>query len=258
MLFDTPNPLEQNPELKYDYNLISKTFDLNNQPQVNPTYDQFISLRDTFIDSKKKYPGKRGAILIVGDRERSIEIKYKNRFKVSFEPPSTQAPGTITIDGEWPYVESDNTYWPLGVIIKEDGRYRIVMKTQVLTKPNTEQVYAYCDYYPINDDGTYPSEWIPIAVYDLKGKFSKTFTGSISGTCHGEWWGSVTWSCTVNVNFKLGDILQSITTFWYNERDCKRGDKMVFKAVDENDQPLDLQAYSNYFSVEYLELNKNE
>jgi hypothetical protein len=218
-------------------------------------YDQFISLRDTLIDSDKKYPWKRGATLIIGNRERSVEIKYKNRFKVSFEPPNTQAPWTISVDEEWPYVETDNTYGQLGAIIKEDGRYRIVFKTQVLTQPQTKQVYAYCDYYPINDDGTYPSQWIPIAVYDVIGEFSKTFTWSISGSCPE---GHVSGSCSVNVNFKLWDIIQSITTFWYNERDCRRWDKMCFKAVDENDTPLTLQPYSNFFSIEYLDFNKDK
>lgn len=257
MLFDIPNDEELNPTIKHDYDLIQKDYPqgINNNP--TSVYDQFIGLRDTLIDSDKKYPWKRGATLIIWNRERSIEIKYKNRCKVSFDG-DTANPTNLYADLEWPYIEMDTTYGQLGIIIKEDGRYRITHKMQIFPNPNTERVLAYCDYYPINDDGTYPLGWQLIAVYDIKGKFSKTFTGSISGTCHGEWGGSVSGSCSVNVNFKLWDIIQTITAFWYNERDMRRWDKMCFKAVDENDQPLALQGNSNFFSVEYLDFNKDK
>ena len=257
MQYDIPSDDKLHPDIHYNYDIITKQRPIENVDTPREITWQFISLRDTFIDSDKKYPGKRWAVLIVGDTERSIEIKYKNRCKVSFDGDTTN-PTNLYADLEWPYIEMDTTFWPLGVIIKEDGRYRITHKMQIFPNPNTERVLAYCDYYPINDDGTYPQQWQLIAVYDIKGKFTKTFTGSISGTCHGEGGGSVTGSCSVNVNFKLWDIIQTITSFWYNERDMRRWDKMCFRAVDENDQPLALQGNSNFFSVEYLDFNKDK
>ena len=253
-MFDIPSPDELDPNLKYDYNLVWKQFSNEQmQSQSADTYDQFLWLRDTLIDSKKKYPWKRWATLIVGDKERSVEIKYKNRFKASFDDFTA-----CNVDSEWPYVSYDTTYGNLGAIINEDWRYRIEHKFTIKPQANTERIIAYCDFFAINDDWTYPTEWQPIAVYDLVGKFSKTFQGSISGTCHGEGGGSVTGTCSVKVEFKLWDILQKITALWFIERDMRRWDKMEFKAVDENDQLLELIPNSNFFSVQHLDLNKTE
>lgn len=251
MQYDIPSDDKLHPDIHYNYDIITKQRPIENMDTPREITGQFISLRDTFIDSEKKYPWKRGAVLIVWDTERSVEIKYKNRFKVWFEPDYT----TLNVDNEWPYVEYDSTYGTLWAIIKEDGRYRVMHKMQVLPNPNTEQIIAYCDYYAIQPDWTYPSEWLKIAVFDLKGKFSKTFTWSISWSCP-EW--SVSGSCSVNVNFKIWDIIQKITAFWLIERDMKRWDKLNFKAVDENNNNLPLQANSNFYSVDYLDLNKTE
>lgn len=258
-MFDIPSPDELDPNLKYDYNLVWKQFSNEQmQSQSADTYDQFLWLRDTLIDSKKKYPWKRWAKLIVGDKERSIEILSKNRCKISYEPWYDTDPGLVFKDIEWPYVEYDTTYWNLWIIIKEDGRYLLHHKAQVMNFQGVQKIYAFFDYYPIQNDWTYPQQWQKIAVYQLEGAFSKTFQGSISGTCHGEWWGSVTGTCSVKVEFKLGDIIQNITCFWYNVRDLRRGDKLCVKVVDENDNNLTLQPNSNFYSVEYLDLNKTE
>lgn len=55
--FDIPNEEELKPNKVYNYDLIPKEYDIT-ENHVESTYNQFIQLRDTFIFSKKKYPGK--------------------------------------------------------------------------------------------------------------------------------------------------------------------------------------------------------
>jgi hypothetical protein len=56
MLFDIPNDEELNPMIKHDYDLIQKDYPQGISNNPTSVYDQFISLRDTLIDSDKKYP----------------------------------------------------------------------------------------------------------------------------------------------------------------------------------------------------------
>ena len=55
--YDIPNEEELRPGEVYDYDLIGKQYPISENHTVS-TYKQFIQLRDTFIFSKKKYPGK--------------------------------------------------------------------------------------------------------------------------------------------------------------------------------------------------------
>lgn len=62
--FDIPNEDELRPGVVYNYDLLPKGYEITENDVVS-TYNQFIQLRDTFIFSKKKYPGKAGKRLIV-------------------------------------------------------------------------------------------------------------------------------------------------------------------------------------------------
>lgn len=55
--FDIPNEQELQPDVVHNYDLISEEYPIADNNTVS-TYNQFIQLRDTFIYSGKKYPGK--------------------------------------------------------------------------------------------------------------------------------------------------------------------------------------------------------
>lgn len=96
--FDIPNGESTDSTIPYNYNIVGKQWNIE-QNQTNLTYDQFIGLRDTLVFSGKKYPGKRGAKLIIGDTEETVEIQAKNRCKVSFDGDTTN-PTNLNADLE--------------------------------------------------------------------------------------------------------------------------------------------------------------
>ena len=251
--FDIPNEEELKPGKVYNYDLIPQEYDIT-ENHVDSTYNQFIQLRDTFIFSKKKYPGKAGKRLIVGDKwdwtdTWTIEVRENNFYRQDFQP--TRASGDIEThalpEPSGKYVtdvpaslKTDYpTFWNLCCMINKDGRYRIVHKEEVKLTSATDKVYCYVDVYRENA-GTYEIlyKWW-IAVFDR------------------EWAG---WDYT------LGDLFKKMTAFGYQERDLKKGDILVLRMKDEmhdistgepQGNDLDIQIDSNYRSIDYLDLPYN-
>jgi hypothetical protein len=64
-----------------------------------------------------------------------------------------------------------------------------------------------------------------------------------------EW--SVSGTINTNVSFTLWQIVQKMTSFGFNERDCKKGDQLILHCVDQDDNDLELQEFSNFWSIQY-------
>ena len=277
--FDIPNEQELQPDVVHNYDLISEEYPIADNNTVS-TYNQFIQLRDTFIYSGKKYPGKAWAKLIVGEKEQTIEVQYKNRAKMSFQPDYRTNPerqinpwdessptASMTLQEEWGYVtwlwdfhlnQEDQAIAQLPQFVNDnmmafkinkDGHYVMFHKEEILLQPNTKKVYCFLDWYKYTWDPTspYPQTWTPIAVFDWEWQFSKTFSVSTS-----QWSGS----CTVS--FKLWDIFQKMTAFGYNERNLNKKDVLVLKCIDneKNQNPNELvyQTHSNFVQINYTDL----
>lgn len=237
--------------------------------EVHSTYDQFIQLRDTLIFSGKYYNDKAWAKLIVWASKETIEVIWKNRCKFNFEPNyATDVDNLVhSREFEWPYVtwlwnytedpSLYTTFWPLACIINQDGRYRIQHKEEINPVAWKDTVVCYFDQYRKDANNTYQiliKWWIAVSWW--KWSFNKTFSWSTS-------WTDPNGSCSVNVNFKLWDILQKMPTWWMVEKDLKKWDILVLRLRDQEPDPttwepqwteLTLQEWSNTLSIEYIDL----
>ena len=238
------------------------------------TYDQFIQLRDTLIFSGKYYNDKAGAKLIVGEQCETIEVEYKNWMKMSFQPdyltnperqvnpwdnPSATAAMTLQEEGwyvTWLAGSSDaadqalaQTYWVLAFKINKDWHYTMFHKEEILLQPTTKKVYCYLDYYKYTGDSLvpYPTTWVPIAVFDWAWEWTLSWTTSWtdpSGTC--------------SISFTLGQLIQKMTAFGYNERNLNKNDILVLRCIDnepnQNPNELVYQRDSNFIQINYTDL----
>lgn len=249
--------------------------------EAHSTYDQFIQLRDTLIFSGKYYNDKAWAKLIVGKTCETIEVEYKNRMKMSFQPDYLTNPERqinpwdnvsptywMLLQEEWGYVTwLGNTtlstedqqiaqhFWNQAVMafkINKEWHYVMFHKEEILLQATTKKVYCFLEYYKYNKSTPltpYPPvwQWIPIAVFDWQWEFSKTFSVSTS-----QWSGS----CTVS--FNLWEIIQKMTAFWYNERNLNKNDVLVLRCIDnerdQNPNELVYQRDSNFIQINYTDL----
>lgn len=272
--FDIPNEDELKPGVVYNYDLLPKGYEITENDVVS-TYNQFIQLRDTFIFSKKKYPGKAGKRLIVWDKwdwtdTGTIEVRENNYFRQNFQPTwiSGDVETKVLPEPSGGYITSvpDSlkaqypTFGNLCCMIQKDWHYRIVHKEEVLPLATTKKVYCYVDIYRKNAQDTYEIlyKWW-VAVFDWQWEVSKTF----SGTCTTDE-GSGT--ATITATFTLGELFQKVTAFGYQERDLKKWDVLVLRMKDARHdlntwEPLGndliIQNDSNYRSIDYLDLPYN-
>lgn len=186
------------------------------------TYDQFITLRDTFIMSNKYYADKAGRSLIVGTKldwtpTDTIEIREPNIVRLDFE-----SSGTVTPFIQWQYVE---TWWHswLSCEIMKKWRYRIQHKEQFkeLDQSSITRVHSYVLQH--KTDWTTQER----AVFDW------------------EW--STAWE------------FKRMTSFGYVECDLDVWDWLELKIEDQNDN--DISSYighnANWLMVEYIDLAYN-
>jgi len=262
---------------QHDYLATPWEYPISNN-EAHSTYDQFIQLRDTLIFSGKYYNDKAWAKLIVGEQCETIEVQYKNRAKMSFQPDYRTNPerqvnpwdnssptAAMTLQEEWGYVtwlwdphlsqedqDIAQLFWNDAMMafkINKDWHYVMFHKEEILLQPDSKKVYCFLDWYKYTWDPTspYPQTWTPIAVFDWEWQFSKTFSVSTS-----EWSGS----CTVS--FKLWDIMQKMTAFGYNERNLNKKDVLVLKCIDnekdQNPNELVYQTHSNFVQINYTDL----
>lgn len=226
---------------QYDLEPIEYNFE---DLEKHSTYDQFMSLRDTFVFSGKKYKGKAWSKLIVWEKEETVEIVYRNMFVARFDDTTA----TTSLVSVWPYVEQNreliSIYGPLCCEIKKDGRYIIAHKEQVNVQSWQSKVYTYVDTYR---NGQLLNKWWT-TVFDRQAQWTLSWSTSEGGRC--------------SISFKLGDIFQKITAFAYQERNLKAWDILVLRMKDAEPDAdwnpqwndLTLQGDSNWWSVEYKEI----
>lgn len=191
-----------------------------------PTYNQFINLRDTLIFSNKYYADNAWRSLIIwvktdGTPTDTIEIWKPNMFRQTFEPDWTTWTPTVL----WTYV----TTWehtqtnPMSCEIMKDWRYKIQHKQQF---KNIDSSITRIHSYALQHKPDWTTQ--ERAVFDWEWS---------------TWWEFI-----------------RMTPMWYIECDLNKWDWLEFKILDQdwNDIPLsELQANSNWWTVEYLDLIYN-
>ena len=202
------------------------------------TYDQFITLRDTLIFSNKYYADSAGRSLIIGTKLNgqatgTIEIWKPNLSKMSFEPwfeSHPDDPAYVKDETQWDYVtsRSSNTTNPLSCEIKKDWRYRLQHKEQfVQLDSSITRIHTFFNQHHL--------EWntwteIPRAVFDME------------------------WS--------TGGEFIRVTAQWNIECDLHKWDWLELLILDQDGNHISstswkLQTYSNWRSVEYIDLIYN-
>lgn len=240
--YDYPNEQELQPYKVYNYDLTGTKYPISDN-NAHSTYDQFLSLRDTLIYSKKKYSGKRWAKLVIWDKEETVEVIFANRFKLWFQPNYSSDPTTINKEILWWYVtwwtQEALWHWYISWMIERDGRYRIIHKEEVILSSSTDKVFCYVDVYRQN------SQWVYEIPQDMK------------------WWIAVfdwEWAWWA---YRIWDLFKKITAFWIIERDLYKWDILVLRMRDATYNTstwepqwneLNLQQNSNYLSIEYIDL----
>lgn len=226
----------------------------------------FLDIWDTLLEDKKTLHNRRWAHLVVWKASKSIELEYRNKFKLWFEPNYVSDVDNLVhrdiespyVTWLWDYTEDPSLYteyWPLACIIEEDWRYEIIHKEEIQPQADTDTVVCYVDIYrKVNDTYQILNKWW-YAVSWWKWSFEKTFSGTTSGT-------EPNGSCSVKVSFKLWDILQKMPTRWYVEMDLYKWDILVLRMRDKEPDvgwtweplwnELTLQLYSNFFMVKHV------
>ena len=268
---------------QFKYNVAPTQYPITeNEP--HSTYDQFIQLRDTLQFSWKQYSEHPGKKLIVGYKKdwrstMTVEVQEREFFRQSFEPWYQEDPELwIQTMVLWDYITPGGSGYPTGLVctINRKWWYRIIHKEEIKLKPETNKVCCYVDILRKNDQWAYeyPYKWW-IAVFDWEwGRednsthFKKTFTGTFSWTTSGtDPNGSCSWTTSTVITLTLWDLIQKMTAFGYMERELLEGDILILRMKDKwaNEQTwepqgndLEIQAFSNYRSIEYIDLSYND
>ena len=237
-------------------------YDMSNLER-HSTYDQFLSLRDTLVFSWKRYAWKGWCILCVWEKEKTVEIIWRNLYRQLFDD-ITQPTENVFI---WPYIKFDAdimsnvNFGNLGWVVQKDWWYRLTYKIEVLPTSTQNKVYTYFDIYRPKAN---PAEWDPFP-YDLT---EPGWTAVFDWECNTGLSWSTSWtepngSCYVPIT--LWRIFKKLTASWYIKKNLKKGDVIVLRAKDAerwanplpNGNDLTFQPSSNYLSIEYLNLHIN-
>lgn len=271
-------------EWQHEYLVSPSAYDPTTD-RLESTYDQFIQLRDTLIYSGKKYKGKAGCKLIVGTKEETVEVMWKNGLKLNFQHNIDQ--NTTSVQHAWPYVEYTplewdftqwgflathgydlqkwyQNFWVLSCRILEDWNYRIEYKIQVWRSDApipawTTKIYAFVIRYKYNPNSPL-SPWnvsqAPAKDVDPDNQTADRFHVAVRDLEQKAWGasktfsGSTSWtdpngSCSVTVTFTLWDLYKKITAVWFNETDLNKNDVLAFHVVDQNLNSLDSYLQDN-------------
>lgn len=185
------------------------------------TYDQFITLRDTLINSNKYYADKAGRSLIIwtkldGTPTDTIEIWEPNLVRIDFQPW-----GLIVPTHQWQYV---TTWWHWGISceIQKKWRYKIQHKEQ-FNNISSDITRIHC--YVVEHKNNWTTQ--DRAVFDW------------------EW--NTPWE------------LLRITSFGYIECDLDKWEWLELKLEDQNGNDIQSATAnnSNWWMVEYIDLAYN-
>ena len=227
--------------------------------------DTFLNLEDTFIESKKKYGGKMWSNVIVGRKEKHLEINRFNYMTSHIEPSSNRMNAFVWQVG-FSY-DSNGNQTPRFVSfpesqnfkkikIEQDGLYRLMHKEELQLDATDREVYSY-----INCNRSWTDN--PLCVYHIQWNVSKTLSGTTS-------WTEPSWSCSVSMTLTLWEMHPRITGYCELYSELKKWDileyRIIWNKTDLNDtHRVDISGqvrdWSNMRQVEYVnfwfdELNK--
>lgn len=222
--------------------------------------DTFLNLEDTFIESKKNYAWKMGSNVIVGRKERHLEIQRFNYMTSHVEPLSNrmeafvwqvwfsydsnmkQTPRFVKFPEEWNFMK---------VEILQDGIYRLMHKEELQLDASDREVLTYINRKRAIPD-TNPVQYTDteLCVYHIQWNVSKSL--STSGT---EPNGTVSFSLT------LWEMHPRLTGYCSLYSELKKWDileyKLIWNKTDLNeanrvDISWQVRPRSNIWQVEYI------
>lgn len=245
---------------KYDDNVWTVDY-VQNDPK---NMDTFLNLEDTFIESKKNYGGKMWSSVIVGRKEKHLEINWYNYMTSHIEPASTEW-GTFVnqvgftsdynMNQKPRFVEFPEQNNFRKVKILKDGLYRLTHKEELILDATDREVYTYINRRrAIPNTNPVQYEDTPLCVYHIQWDVSKTLTGSTSGT-------EPSWSCSVGFKLTLGEMHPRITGYCELYSELKKWDileyRIIWNKTDLNvanrvDISGQVREWSNFRQVEYV------
>lgn len=224
--------------------------------------DTFLNLEDTFIESKKNYAGKMWSNVIVGRKERHLEINRFNYMTSHVEPASTEAwtfVGRVGFSYDSNMIQTprflkfpdqaQNNFRKVEIL--QDGFYKLTHKEELVLDATDRELYAYINCRrarPNTDPVVYDDT--PLCVYHIQWDVIKTLSTSgtdPNGTVSfkltlGEMHPRITWYCSLYSELKKWDILE-YRIIW-NKTDLNTNNR-----VDISSQ---VRERSNFWQVEYV------
>ena len=224
--------------------------------QLDPNnMDTFLNLEDTFIESKKKYGEKMGSSVIVGRKEKHLEVNWLNYMIAHIEPNRANDyvhyVGMST-DSNWNktprFVKfyEENNYRK--VTILQDGMYYLEHKEELALQSADREVFSF-----INRSRAWEVDQ-QICVYHIQWNVNKTLTWTTSGT-------DPNGSCRVTMTLTLWEMHPRITWYMGLYTFLKKWDileyKILWNKTDLNeanrvDISSQVRQFSNYWQVEYV------
>lgn len=222
--------------------------------------DTFLNLEDTFIESKKNYAGKMWSNVIVGRKERHLEINRFNYMTSHVEPASNRMNAFVGQVGfsydsnmnQTPrFVKFPEAWNFMKVEILQDGFYRLTHKEELILDASDRELLSYINRRrarPNTDPVIYDD--LELCVYHIQGNVIKTL--NTSGTDP---------NGTVAFRLTLGEMHPRITGYCSLYSELKKWDileyKILWNKTDLNtanrvDISWQVRDWSNFWQVEYV------
>ena len=212
--------------------------------------DTFLNLEDTFIESKKNYGWKMWSNVIVGRKEKHLEIQRFNYMTAHIE----QSEVSDNVSWVWFSYDSNMNQNPRflefpevnnfrKIKILKDGMYRLTHKEELQLDSSDREVFTYINRKrPIPNTDPVQYTDTELCVYHIQWNVSKSV-----------WWN--------NLTLTLWEMHPRITGYCSLYSELKKWDileyKIIWNKTDLNDSHrVDISAQvrqrSNFWQVEYV------
>ena len=222
--------------------------------------DTFLNLEDTFIESKKNYAWKMGSNVIVGRKEKHLEIQRFNYMTSHVEPEDYALERFV--HQVWFNYDSNMKQTPRflkfpeqdqnnfrKIEILQDGMYRLMHKEELELDATDREVYAYINRRrarPNTDPVQYDD--VALCVYHIQWNVSKSIWNESLSLTLWEMHPRLTGYCSLYSELKKWDILE-YRILW-NKKDLDAENR-----VDISGQ---VRPRSNIRQVEYVNFSFND
>lgn len=224
--------------------------------QLDPNnMDTFLNLEDTFIESKKNYGGKMGSNVIVGRKEKHLEVNWLNYMIAHIEPNRANDYVHyvgLSADSNWKqtprYVKFYEANNYRKVTILQDGMYRLEHKEELALQSTDREVFSF-----INRSRAWVADQ-QLCVYHIQWNVSKTLYWNTR-------WTDPDGTCNVNLVLTLWEMHPRLTWYMGLYTFLKKWDILEYKILwnktglnDANrvDISSQVRQFSNYWQVEYV------